>query len=125
MGVSGFLWAGTTGRILGCAFTVHRELGPGFLESVYESALAQELAARGIGFRRQAYVPVHYRGELVGEHYLDLLVEERVVVELKAVRAVAPAHLATVLSYLKASGMRVGLILNFGKANLGIKRVVL
>lgn len=81
-----YVHAATTGEILACAYAGHRELGPGFLESVYEHALARELGARGVGFRRQAHVPVYYRGHLVGEHYLDLLVQERVVVSRRCSR---------------------------------------
>lgn len=112
-----------TERIIGAAIAVHRELGPGFLESVYEEALCLELAARGIGFRRQHVVPVLYRGIKVGEHRLDLFVEDRVVVELKAVRAVEDVHFAIGRSYLKALDRRTGLILNFALTTLVAKRV--
>lgn len=111
-----------TGAIIGAAIEVHRWLGPGFVESVYENALTLELEARSIPHARQVTVPVHYRGALVGTHRLDLLVGGVVVVELKALRAITPTHHAVVRSYLSASGCRHGLILNFGRRTLQVKR---
>lgn len=113
-----------TGAIIGAAIAVHRELGPGFVESIYESALVIELEARGIPHTRQLVVPVSYRGVVVGTHRLDLFVEDTIVVELKAVREIADAHFAVVRSQLCASGCRHGLILNFAKPTLEVKRVV-
>ena len=110
-------------RIIGAAIEVHRTLGPGFLESVYEAALAIELVRREIEFDRQVRVPILYRGVEVGEHRLDLLVEGRIVVEIKAVRAVKDIHFAVVKSYLKASRNRNALLLNFAAHPLEIKRV--
>jgi GxxExxY protein len=92
-------------RVIGAAIEVHRELGPGFLESVYEQALCQELTTRGINFERQAVVVVSYKGVPVGEARLDLLVEKRLVVELKAVEELIPIHVAQVISYLRATGL--------------------
>jgi len=114
---------GLTGQIIGAAIAVHRELGPGFLESVHEEALCIELAGLGIKFRRQACVPIRYRGRQVGEHRLDLLVEELVVVELKALSAFEDIHFATVRSYLKATERQHGLLLNFAAIILNEKRV--
>ena len=113
--------------VIGAAIEVHRVLGPGYLESVYEEALCVELGRRGITFRRQVPVPVDYKGHAVGEARLDLLVGGALVVELKAVDALAPIHTAQVISYLKASGMRLGLLINFNVVVLkeGIKRVIL
>jgi GxxExxY protein len=113
-----------TGRVIGAAIEVHRELGPGFLEAVYEAALVVELRHRGIPFVRQQAVPIVYRGVEVGLHRLDLLVEDQVVVELKAVRDVLPEHFAVVRSYLKATRREHGLLLNFSKPTLEIKRVI-
>ena len=113
-----------TGRIIGCAIAVHRELGPGFLESVYEQAMAVELRRAGLHFERQKLLPVHYQGELVGEHRLDLLVEAPIVVELKAVSALEDIHFAIVRSYLKAARLEHGLLLNFAAMPLTVRRVL-
>lgn len=112
-----------TGRIIGAAIRVHRELGPGYLESVYEEALCFELASVGLRLERQWRVEVHYRGHRVGEHRLDLLVEDTVVVELKAVLALQDIFYATLRSYLRATGKSVGLLLNFASVTLQTKRV--
>ena len=112
-----------TGKIIGAAIAVHRELGPGFLESVYEEALCIELAESGMKFRRQLVVPINYHGRQVGEHRLDLLVEDLVVVELKAVSAIEDIHFAIVRSYLKATDRQHGLLLNFAAPILTAKRV--
>ena len=113
-----------TGAIIGAAIAVHRELGPGFVEAVYDNALAVELRARGVPHARQLCVPVMYRGVQVGLHRLDLLVDETIVEELKAMKEIADAHFAVVRSYLRASGCTHGLILNFAKPTLEVKRVV-
>jgi GxxExxY protein len=117
----------TTDAIIRCAIEVHRELGPGLLESVYESALWSELTLTGMTFRRQSAVPVVYKGEVIAEHRPDLIVQNRVVVEVKSVEHLKAVHVAQVLTYLRIVGLRVGLILNFNSAMLkhGIKRVVL
>lgn len=113
-----------TGRIIGAAIEVHRELGPGFLEAIYEAALVVEFRIQGIPFIRQQPLPVAYRGVEVGLHRLDLLVDDLIIVELKAVRDIAPDHFAVVRSYLKAAHLQHGLILNFSKQTLEIKRVI-
>lgn len=111
-----------TGAVIGAAMAVHAELGPGFLESVYESALVVELRLRGIPFERQRVVPVVYEGVEVGKHVLDLLVAGKVVVELKAVSDLNSAHRAQLASYLKATGNRIGLLLNFSRPSLQVRR---
>ena len=113
--------------VVGAAIEVHKELGPGFLESVYEEALCIELDERGIPFVRQAVVELGYKGKRVGESRLDLLVGGELVVELKAVDALAPLHSAQVLSYLRATGHPLGLLINFNVPVLksGIKRMAL
>lgn len=113
--------------VIGAAIEVHRRLGPGFLESAYEHALCAELALRGISFERQVAVPIEYKGRLIGESKIDLIVAERLVVELKAIERLAPVHRAQVISYLKATGCQVGLLINFNVPilALGIKRLVL
>ena len=111
-----------TRRIIGAAITVHRQLGAGFLESVYEEALAVEFALEGIAFVRQKPIALYYKDHQVGEHRLDFLVEDLIVVELKAIRALEDIHFAIGRSYLKASGLKDGLLLNFASVPLTIKR---
>ena len=115
--------AGITDAIIAAAIAVHRELGPGYLESIYEQALAVEFALRGIAFIRQKPIPLFYRDHQIGEHRLDFLVEDKIVVELKAVEALEKVHFAIVRSYLKATGLADGLILNFSSMPLTVKRV--
>ena len=112
-----------TDAIISAAIAVHRELGPGFLESIYEQALAVEFALRGIAFVRQRPIPLFYRDHQIGEHRLDFLVEEKIVIELKAIDALENVHFAIVRSYLKASGLADALILNFSSMPLTVKRV--
>jgi GxxExxY protein len=114
-------------EVIGAAIEVHKVLGPGYLESVYEAALAVELTLRNIPFVRQAAIAVDYKGHAVGEGRLDLLIDRRLVVELKAVDALAPIHSAQVISYLKALNQPLGLLINFNVPLLknGIKRIVL
>jgi GxxExxY protein len=113
--------------VIGAAIEVHRELGPGFLESLYEEALCVELALRGIRFQRQLPVDAAYKGQNIGQARLDLLVESLLVVELKSVDALAPIHTAQVLSYLKLTRKPLALLINFNARILkdGIKRVAL
>ena len=112
-----------TERIIAAAIRVHKELGPGFLEGMFEEALAIELAAAGLTFERQKLLPVFYREHLIGEHRLDFLVERRVVLELKAISALEDIHFAIVRSYLKAANLDDALLLNFATARLTVKRV--
>jgi GxxExxY protein len=113
--------------VIGAAIEVHRLIGPGFLESVYEEALCVELQLRGIPFIRQPIVSVDYKNHVVGEGRLDLLVGNALIVELKAVDALAPIHTAQVISYLKTTGHQLGLLINFNVPILrdGIKRIIL
>jgi GxxExxY protein len=113
--------------VIGAAIEVHRALGPGYLESVYEEAMAVELELRGIKFQKQAPIALRYKGHPIGEGRLDLLVEGCLIVELKAVDALASIHTAQALSYLKATGLHLALLINFNVPVLsgGLKRVVL
>ena len=111
-------------RIIGAAIAVHRELGPGFLESIYESALKTALRHRGLMYEAQKEVTVLFEGEEAGTHRLDLVVEEEIVVELKAIKALEEIHFAQVRSYLKATELHVGLLMNFNTPTLVVKRVV-
>ncbi|HUE40871.1 MAG TPA: GxxExxY protein [Chthoniobacterales bacterium] len=115
--------SGITDAIIAAAIAVHRELGPGFIESVYEQALAVEFALQGIAFIRQKPIPLFYRDHQIGEHRLDFLVEDKIVVELKAIDSLQNVHFAVVRSYLKASRVTDGLILNFSSMPLTVKRV--
>jgi GxxExxY protein len=113
-----------TGRIIACAIEVHKALGPGFLESVYEAAMVVELKRAGLKVESQKPLRIFYREVLVGEHRLDLLVEDNIVVELKAISELEDIHFAIVRSYLKASGLEHGLLLNFAMMPLTVKRVI-
>ncbi len=103
-------------RIIGCAFKMHNKLGAGFLERVYEDAMRIELEREGMQVQQQAAINVMYDGEVVGEFAADLLVLKRVIVELKAVRSLAPEHEVQLVNYLTATGIDSGLLLNFGKS---------
>ncbi len=105
--------SGLTGGIIGAAIEVHRTIGPGLLESAYEEAMAIELDDRGIGYERQKRLPVFYKNREIGEYRLDLLVEGRVVVELKSVERMEPVFEAQILSYMRMGGYNIGLIINF------------
>ena len=111
-------------KIIGAAIEVHRELGPGFLESIYEEALKVELSEHGLNVEFQKEVTIEYLGVVVGIHRLDMMVEGKFIVELKAAKELTDVHLAQLRSYLKATGLRVGLLLNFAKPKLEIRRVV-
>jgi GxxExxY protein len=112
-------------RIIGCGIRVHKALGPGFLEKIYEEALCVELTKSGLTYERQKLVTIFYEGRPVGEHRLDLLIEKLVVLELKATAGIDDIHLATARSYLRATALQLALIANFARPTLDIKRVVL
>jgi GxxExxY protein len=114
-----------SGRIIEAAIDVHKQLGPGFMESMYENAMKVALRKRGLEFAYQLEVQVFYEGEEVGLHRLDLVIQKTIVVELKAIKALEDMHFAQVRSYLKATGLHVGLLLNFNAPTLVIKRIVL
>jgi GxxExxY protein len=107
-----------TGKILEACFEVSNELGAGFLESVYQKALLIALHQKGLQARPQTPIKVFFRGEEVGEFFADMLVEGKVIVELKAVTALAKEHSAQVINYLKATGVEVGLLVNFGRSKI-------
>ena len=118
---------GITQRIIGCAINVHKELGPGLLESIYESAMLIELRKSSLLTERQKKLVVRYDGIEIGEHRLDILVEKTVVVELKSVERFDPVFQAQLLSYLKLGGYPIGLLINFNSRMLkhGIKRMTI
>ena len=113
--------------VIGAAIEVHRHLGPGYLESVYQEALAVELRLRGIPFEPQKPISIDYKGTKAGEGRLDFLIDGRLITELKAVDTIAPIHKAQVISYLKAMDLQLGLLINFNTTLLkdGIQRIVL
>jgi GxxExxY protein len=111
-------------RVIGCAFEVSNTLGSGFLEAVYENALCIELSRQELRFARQQPLQVRYKGEVVGHYAADLVVEDQLLVELKALSALSSGHEAQVMNYLRATGLSVALLLNFGTPKLGIRRIV-
>ena len=111
-------------QVMGAIFEVHKELGPGFIESVYEKALLLDLTSRGMKGDVEKIFDLTYKGKKVGTHRLDLIVEDKIVVELKTVERFAPHHTTQLLSYLKASGQRLGILVNFSKAEVESRRVV-
>jgi GxxExxY protein len=113
-----------TERIIGCAFTVSNKLGSGFLEKVYENALAYELRKAGLKVEQQHPIRVYYDKVVVGDYVADLLVEDCVLVELKAIKILGDVEMAQCLNYLKATGLRICLLLNFGQPRVQIKRIV-
>ncbi len=112
-------------EVMGAVYEVHNTLGPGFLEKVYENALVRELQDRNITVEVQREIKVIYKGEAVGFYCADLLINGEVILELKAVNKLSPIHEAQVLNYLKATGVRLGLLINFGKERVEYKRLVL
>ena len=114
----------TTNRIIGCAYAVANALGNGFLEKVYENALAHELRKAGLEVEQQKPIRIAYDGILVGEYVADLVVQNSVVVELKAIKAFDAIHHAQCLNYLKATGLRVCLLINFGTPRIQVKRLL-
>ena len=113
-----------TGQVIACAFEVSNQLGTGFLESVYENALCIELGKQGISFEQQKPLQVIYRGKVVGSFVTDLIVEDKLLIELKTVSALAKNHRAQLMNYLKATNIPVGLLLNFGTPKIGFQRIV-
>lgn len=116
-----------TEKIIGCAIEVHRQLGAGLLESLYESALCIELESAGLKYEKQKVIPVLYKGKQIGEHRVDLIVEDRVIVEIKSVERFDPVFEAQILTYMKLTNKKVGLLINFNSRLLkdGINRFIL
>jgi GxxExxY protein len=113
-----------TEKIIGCAYDIANGLGSGFLEKVYENAMRIDLERAGFTVQQQHPIPVLWRGQVVGDYYADLLIEGCIIVELKAAKALDDIHMAQCLNYLKATGIKVCLLINFGKPQIEIKRVV-
>ena len=113
-----------TERVIGCVYAVSNGLGAGFLESVYDNAMAVELSSAGVAYQRQKALNVFYAGQIVGQFAADFLIEDSVIVELKSVRSLLPEHQAQLINYLKAARLSVGLLVNFGTPKAQIKRMV-
>ncbi len=111
-------------KIIEACFEVHNILGPGYSEKIYEEALSKELRNRDIGDERQKLVEVYYKGEKIGEYRLDLVVENKIILELKAVSELSNVFEAQLLSYLKAAGMKLGILVNFGSKKVIYRRIV-
>jgi len=111
-------------QVIGCAMTVHRAMGCGFLEGVYENALSVELHRQGVQFTTQVPLPVHYQNVIVGRYIADFIVNDELLLELKALKSITGTCESQLLNYLKASGISTGLLLNFGSNSLEIKRMV-
>ncbi len=109
--------------IVGAAMEVHRQLGPGFLEVIYQKALAHELTLRGIPFEQEKLISVYYKGVLLGEYKADFVIDGKIILELKAVSAINSAHEAQALHYLAATGLQLAIIINFGSPSLQSKRI--
>lgn len=122
--MANLLYKELTYAVIGAAMEVHNELGSGFLEAVYQKALAKELSLREIAFLEQVKLPVRYKGLLVGEYFADFTVEGKLIVEIKAVSKLNRAHQAQAMHYLAATGYRLALLLNFGSASLQHRRVI-
>jgi len=119
-----FLYVDITREIIGAAFAVYKEFGYGFLEKVYENALLIELADRNLKAESQKPVDVAYKGRVVGKYLADIIVEDKVLVELKAEKAYNPKHEAQLIHYLKATNLKVGLLINFGESTCKPKRII-
>ena len=118
------LYKELTFAVIGAAMEVHKILGPGFLEAVYQSALVRELRLRGISFEQQVRLPVFYKDELIGEYIADLVIEGKFIIETKAVSRLNASHQAQAMHYLAATGYRLALLLNFGAGSLEHRRVI-
>ena len=119
-----YLESELTGKIIGCAMEVHRILGNGFQEVIYQRALAIEMANNNISFSREHEMDILYKGERIGQRRVDFFVEGKIMVELKAVIQLEDVHLAQAINYLEAYGLDIGLLINFGSTSLQFKRVM-
>ena len=119
-----YKYSALTSKIIGCAMEVHKQLGNGFQEVIYQRALAVEFSLQGIAFEREFEMPIFYKGEQIGTRRVDFFVEETVMVEIKALILLEDVHLAQAINYLEAYNMEVGLLINFGSKSLEFKRVM-
>ncbi|MDP2423750.1 MAG: GxxExxY protein [Bacteroidales bacterium] len=119
-----YKYSDITAKIIGCAMEVHKILGNGFQEVIYQRALAKEMALQGLSFAREFEMPIFYKEELIGTRRVDFLVEEVISVELKAIIKIEDVHMAQAINYLEAYNLEVGLLLNFGAKSLEYKRLI-
>ncbi|WP_373540420.1 GxxExxY protein [Chamaesiphon sp.] len=124
VGGKSYQYSDITGKVIGCAMEVHRYLGNGFQEVIYQRALALEMQHQGLSFQREFVMQIYYKGSHIGTRRVDFFVEEKVMLELKAVIQMDDAHLAQAINYLEASGTEIGLLINFGSRSLQFKRVM-
>jgi GxxExxY protein len=115
---------GITEKIIGLAIAVHKKLGPGFIERIYQEALSLELDQSKINYEKEKFITINYKGRNLGEQRIDFLIENSIILEIKAIDKIGPIHIAQVISYLKAMNKKLGLILNFSEVKLGIKRII-
>ena len=118
-----YKYSDTTQKIIGCAMKVHNTLGNGFQEVIYQRALAIEMSKQGLNFQREMEMPIYYETESIGTRRVDFFVEEKIMVELKAITQLEKVHLAQALNYLEAYKMEIGLLINFGNTKLEFKRL--
>ena len=119
-----FIHKELTYKVIGCAMEVHRELGYGFLEKVYENSLMTLLEQEGIMSRQQHPVPVHFKDKIVGEYFADIIIEDKLIIEIKTVEKIINVHYAQLLNYLKATRIRLGLLINFAPRKLEYERLI-
>jgi len=124
MCADGFKHKELTEQVIRAAYTVHNVLGSGFLEKVYENALVIELIKSDLKVKQQTPLQVHYEGKVVGEYFTDIIVEDKVILELKAVSHILPAHEVQLVNYLKATGLEVGLLINFAGERVEVRRKI-
>jgi GxxExxY protein len=115
---------GVTGRIIGCAFAVANTLGVGFVEKIYENALAHEMRKCGLTVRQQSGIIVRYDNVIIGKYSADMLVNDHIIIELKVVKSIANEHVAQCMNYLRATGERLCLLINFGRPRIEVRRIV-
>lgn len=120
----GYLYKELTDRVIGCSYKVHNELGAGFLEKVYQNALAIEFKETGISFEQECPLSVSYHGQIVGEYVADFIIDGKVILELKAVSILSSSHEVQLVNYLKATGLCIGLLINFGKSVVVKRRIL-
>ncbi|MCF7874300.1 MAG: GxxExxY protein [Candidatus Omnitrophica bacterium] len=113
-----------TEKIIGLAIEVHKKIGPGFTEKIYQNALSLEFDQKDIQYEKEKLIQVEYKGQILGKQRLDFLIEDLLIIEMKVTEKIGNIHLAQILSYLKATGKKIGLILNFANTRLEIKRVI-
>ena len=119
-----YKYSNITSKIIGCAIEVHKVLGAGFQELIYQRALAKEMILQGVNFQREPEISIYYKEEMIGTRRIDFLVENKISVELKAIKALEEVHLTQAINYLEAYNLEIGLLVNFGTKSLEFKRLI-